>query len=73
MSKAILEFKLPEEQEEFDEARLGTYAHLAIKDFYDEAIRKPLKYENISDSRAKVLEEVKKIFLEIMADYEIKF
>ncbi len=48
MPKAILEFNLPEEQDEFRMAIDGIKWHLAVWDL-NEIIRKKLKYEELTD------------------------
>ena len=62
--KAILEFTLPEEQEQFEAAVEGEKAKHLIGDLYDAVFRKYIKYEHkildteLSERDYAVIEEI---------------
>lgn len=66
--KAILEFKLPEEQDEFDKARKGFDLHYNVIHFYENSIRKRLKYSELDHRTLVLMEELKEEFFEIFTD-----
>lgn len=65
--KAILEFNLPEEQEELNYALKGHLYSIIIDDF-DNELRKRYKYEN-QDSIS--IEEARDILVRLKDEYEI--
>lgn len=68
---AALYFPLPEEQEEFDAARTGMTLRCAIGEFYNQSIRRRIKYDNtLSEPTIKLLEEIKKEFFDILKEYD---
>ena len=56
--KATLEFDLPDEQGEFDAARLGHKALLALWDI-DQRCRSLLKHGDPSEETARLVEEIR--------------
>ena len=63
--KAILEFNLPEDEEQFDAANRGMDWALVAWDV-DQLLRNKLKYEeHVTDTR-KALEEVKEVLYDLM-------
>lgn len=61
--KHIIEFNLPEEQDELDLTMKAPAFVYAVQDFYDTEIRGQLKYNNdLSDAETKVLEQLKAKF-----------
>ena len=59
--KAILEFNLPEDKEEFDAASKGMdWALIAYE--IDELLRKKLKYEKLLPNTRETLEELRETF-----------
>lgn len=69
MSKAILEFNLPEESEEHSNALNGSSYRYNIKDF-DNWLRNKLKYENLSEQESKLFQEVRDKLREFMDELE---
>lgn len=69
MSKAILEFALPEEKEEFEMAtKAGRYYSALWHVGYD-ILGKNLKYdENLTDSQRELLEKINQEFWETIGD-----
>jgi hypothetical protein len=60
---AILVYPLPEEQDDFNAARTGMTLRCAIGEFYNQSIRRRIKYDNtLSEPTIKLLEEIKKVF-----------
>jgi hypothetical protein len=63
--KAILEFELPEEREEFEDAQKGSYYKAKIDTLYDVVFRPHLKYDKklfddnvLTEVEYKVIEEI---------------
>ena len=71
--KAILEFNLPEEAEEYKNASNGMNAHIAISEFYNESLRKRLKYQDLPARVQVEVEKIREEFSTIMKEYEIDF
>jgi hypothetical protein len=70
--KAILEFNLPEEQEEHRCALVGTSALLAIEDLLSE-IRTKLKHDSgeFKDCDDDTLEKVREFMVQVKQDREL--
>jgi hypothetical protein len=60
MPKAIIEFDLPEENEEFDMSRKGADAYCNLTDI-DNECRRIMKYEDIPDRWSRVLENIREM------------
>jgi len=58
MPKAILEFQLPEEQEEFDMARNGCHNLIVLEDM-DNYLRNKLKYQELTDEQCVIYQEIR--------------
>lgn len=56
--KAILEFNLPEEREEFEHAQRGIEYLIVLQEF-DNYLRGRLKYEELPDDVHKALQEAR--------------
>lgn len=69
--KAILEFNLPDEQEEYKMANAAPCYHSALWDLAQE-IRNKLKYEDLTPEQDKAWEEIKTVFWDLMNEYNIK-
>ena len=70
--KAILEFNLPEDEEQFDVASRGMDWALIVWDI-DQLLRKKLKYEeHVRDTR-NTLEELRKTLNDMLADKGLKY
>lgn len=78
--KAILEFNLPEEQEEYKLARNGLNLSCAVWDYDQEVLRSIVKYNNTAEIKAEVKtalsqlegltsEETTDLTIEITAQY----
>ena len=65
--KAILEFNLPEDKEEFDTASKGMDWALVVWDI-DQLLRKKLKYGNLLPNTTAELEEIRDTLNEMLAD-----
>jgi hypothetical protein len=64
--KAILEFDLPEEQYEFNNAANGCQWHNLVSDL-DEKLRQDIKHQ-----RGKTLEQIRKYILDEILDRGLK-
>ena len=70
--KAILEFNLPEDEEQFNVASKGVDWALTVWDI-DQLLRKKLKYEeHVRDTR-NTLEELRKTLNDMLADKGLKY
>lgn len=69
MSKVTLEFTLPDEQEAFDDARLGGDYRIALGDIRQH-LRALLKY-NAEGMDVKTVEAIQERYNEILQEYEI--
>jgi len=58
--KAILEFNLPEEQEQFEHCKNGLEYHATLDDVR-QYIRSKLKYTSPSEDSASMLEEIRSL------------
>lgn len=67
--KAILEFNLPEEREEFELARNGAKLSYTIGDFQS-YLRSKIKYGEMSEAERAVFEEIREILFELLGDVE---
>ena len=63
--KAILEFDLPEEKEEFKDAQKGSYYKAKIDTLYDVVFRRHLKYDEklfddheLTELEYKIIEQI---------------
>ena len=69
--KAILEFNLPEENEEFQAAVNGLNYKSAIWD-YDQWLRSEMKYSELSDQTYKAYETCRKELRKILEEDNIR-
>lgn len=67
MPYAILKFKLPEENEEFEVARNGANYCIAFEDL-DNYLRNILKYGTLTEEQEKIYEEVRNKLHEFKRD-----
>lgn len=72
MSKAILEFSLPEEKEEFQIAVNAMSYKCALDDVYQQIFRRRIKYEELDKNTFELIETMKKEYFKILDNYEIK-
>ena len=70
--KAILEFNLPEDKEEFDVASKGMDWALVAWDI-DQLLRKKLKYEEHVEDTRKTLMEIRKILNDMLVDKGLNY
>ena len=65
MTKAILEFNLEEEYENFKDALNGTRYKIMMDEFWNQSLRKRTKYEsdNYSEKELELLEKLKEEFV----------
>lgn len=71
--KAILEFKLPEEAEEFNLAVKGDKWYLTCFEL-DQELRKIIKYdENLTEEYQNAYQAVRDMLRDIMDDNQVKF
>ena len=70
--KAILEFNLPEDQEQFDAANRGMDWALVAWDI-DQLLRKKLKYEEHVEDTRKTLMEIRKILNDMLVDKGLNY
>ncbi|MBK7380588.1 MAG: hypothetical protein IPJ03_16655 [Ignavibacteriales bacterium] len=68
---AALYFPLPDEKDAYDAARTGMDLRCAITDFYNDSLRRRIKYDNtLSDSAIKLVEEIRSEFIEKLKHYD---
>ena len=67
MPKAILEFNLPEEREEFENAHKGVHYLIVIEDL-DNFLRAKLKYTELTEEQATIYQEVRDKLWELKND-----
>ena len=70
--KAILEFELPLEKEEFDVASRGMDWALVVWDI-DQLLRKKLKYEEHTRDARKALEDIRKLLNDLLNDKGLNY
>ena len=70
--KAILEFNLPEEEEQFNVASKGMDWALIVWDI-DQLLRKKLKYEEHTRDARKALEDIRKILNDLLIDKGLNY
>ena len=70
--KAILEFNLPEDQEQFDAANRGMDWALVAWET-DQLLRKKLKYEEHVHDTRKTLQELRKTLNEMLIDRGLQY
>ena len=70
--KAILEFNLPADEEQFDAASRGMDWALVAWDI-DQLLRKKLKYEEHTRDTRKVLEDLRKILNDMLVDKGLNY
>jgi len=70
--KVHLVFTLPEDKADHKSALEGPSMAIALQEIYDQIIRKRLKYGELSDSDAKLLEEIKTEFFEILDQHDLE-
>lgn len=70
--RAILEFNLPEDRDDYTAASKGKLYYLALLD-YSNWLRDKLKYQTggMSDEVYEALEEAREAFFESMSDYGV--
>lgn len=68
MSKITIEFKLPEDREDFDSAIYGTKYRIIIQEMFD-WLRTQIKYQNIE---TLPLQDVRDKFWEIVKEHEME-
>lgn len=70
--KAILEFNLPEDNEDYKLISQGIKTSLALQEM-DNHLRKEIKYnyDAYTDEQMKVLEDIRKTLWVIIEEYEI--
>ena len=67
---AVLQFTLPEESEEFNEARKGSAYHCALLDM-DNYLRSQLKYRDLSEEVAGALQDARNKLIEFLHERDI--
>ena len=70
--KAILEFNLPADEEQFDAANRGMDWALVAWDM-DQLLRNKLKYEEHTRDTRKVLEDLRKILNDMLVDKGLNY
>lgn len=73
MPKHIIEFNLPEEQDELDITMKAIDMSIALSDFYNESLRARLKYNSdaYNKSQIELLEKIKEEFFAILSERNI--
>ena len=70
--KAILEFELPDDKENFDAAAKGMDWALLVWDL-DQQLRNWIKDEELTDDPVQVLESVRELLNELLIDNGLQF
>ena len=70
MPQVTLTFNLPDDESEYDDARLGGKLRCAMNEFYNESLRRRLKHCQLNKSEYKLLEAVRTEFFECLKAYE---
>lgn len=68
--KAILEFSLPEDREDFNMARQASALSVALEDIQT-YLRALHKYSDLSKEKQELLEEIRTKFFEIISELDI--
>jgi cell division septum initiation protein DivIVA len=71
MSKGILEFDLPEEQDEFETATNAYSYRIALDDIYNNIIRQRTKYGYSETTIDELLEKIADEYREIVSDLKL--
>jgi len=66
--KAILEFNLPDEQDEFNTHMKAYTYRMALSDFYNTSIRPRIKYAELSDVEHRLISAIADEFRAAVAD-----
>ena len=69
--KAILEFNLPEEQEDYDMAFCGHDYWCSLYDF-SQYLRNKIKYEELDEKTTKIYDQIRSEFYEILKEKGIE-
>jgi len=70
--KAILCFRLPQEQIEHNDALKGSTYHCAINDIMN-VIRSKIKYQENSKEVDAIYQDLRQDFIDILQDYNIEW
>lgn len=68
--KATIEFNLPEDQNNYKWATNG-YNYFSVLYNFREYLQNKLKYEDLSDDRIFVIEQIQSDFLQMLHDEEV--
>lgn len=68
--KATLEYILPEDQDDLNMAISAPRMHAAISSFL-EYLRQKIKYEDLSEEKEEIYEEVRTKLYEYLENYEV--
>jgi hypothetical protein len=68
--KAVLEFDLPEEKEEFDIIMAAHNAHGALWDI-SQFFRDKLKHENLEEAEFEIYEKIRNKFCDILEENQV--
>lgn len=71
MPKHIIEFNLPEEQEELDTTLNASKYYICLWDM-QEYFRTQVKYENLTEEEIKVFEKIREKFYEVLNENGIE-
>ena len=69
--KAALWFNLPEEDEDFVNAKNGSSYKSVLQDL-DHALRSKLKYEDLEEARAKEVETIRELLHELLDKSDVR-
>lgn len=69
--KATLVFDLPQEREEYEQANKASAAFIVLHEFYQQSLRKRLKYLELSKAVRDEVEKIQKEFFELTTEYGI--
>ena len=72
MPKAIIEFDLPEEADDFELAVKGRDFMLTLWDL-DQWLRNELKHGNLSGEKYESYDKIRTMLHDLMADYKVGF
>jgi len=70
--RAVLEFELPEDSEEYGMAMHGSKYYSILNHFYNDVLRHKLKYEDLDPKTYAIYEEIRMKLMCIVSDYDIE-
>lgn len=69
--KAILEFTLPEDREDFETYQKAWDYKIALKDFYEESLRRRIKYDCPETDIETLLKNLKSEYIQLTSELNL--